>query len=117
MPNTLLDKGEPKVSNEAVKEALERVKTALVDAQSNLIIVQQGMKRATDKMRWIEEYKIGDEVVLSTANLRTYCPIYRLKLMRGGLVPFAFKKLYHQFHLDWICPWVGGYIPSSISVS
>ena len=36
VPNTLLAKGEPKVSNEAVKEALERMKTALVDAKSNL---------------------------------------------------------------------------------
>ena len=36
VPNTLLAKGEPKVSNEAVKEALERMKTVLVDAQSNL---------------------------------------------------------------------------------
>ena len=69
MPNTLLAKGEPKVSNEAVKEALEWMKMALVDAQSNLIIAQQWMKRAVDKKRRIEEYKIGDEVVLSTANL------------------------------------------------
>ena len=36
MPNTLLAKEEPKVSNEAVKEALEQMKTALVDPQSNL---------------------------------------------------------------------------------
>ena len=69
MPNTLLAKGEPKVSNEAVKEALERMKTALVDAKSNLTIAQQWMKRVVDKKRRTEEYKIGDEVVLSTANL------------------------------------------------
>ena len=72
-------KGEPKVSNEAVKEALERMKTALVDAKSNLTIAQQRMKRVVDKKRRTEEYQIGDEVVLSTANLRTYCPIWRLK--------------------------------------
>ena len=35
VPNTLLAKGTPKISNGAVKEALERMTTALVDAQSN----------------------------------------------------------------------------------
>ena len=58
MPYTLLAKGEPKVSNEAVKEALERMKTALVDAKSNLTTAQQRMKRAVDKKRWTEEYKM-----------------------------------------------------------
>ena len=72
--NTLLAKGEPKVSNEAVEEAVERMKTALVDAKSILTTAQQQMKRAVDRKRRTEEYKIGDEVVLSTANLWTYCP-------------------------------------------
>ena len=71
MPNTLLAKGEPKVSNEVVKEALERMKTALVDSKSNLTTPQQRMKRAVDKKRRTEEYKIGNEVVLSTASLWT----------------------------------------------
>ena len=74
MPNTLLAKGEPKVSKQAVKEALERMKMALVDAKSSLTTAQQRMKRTVDKKRRTKEYKIGDEVVLSTANLRTYCP-------------------------------------------
>ena len=42
MQNILLAKGEPKVSNEVVKEALEWMKTALVDIQSHHSI-------ATDK--------------------------------------------------------------------
>ena len=70
MPNILLAEGEPKVSNEVVKEALEQMKMALVDAKSNLTTTQQRMKHAVDKKRWTKEYKIGDEVVLSTANLR-----------------------------------------------
>ena len=40
VPNTLLANGQPKVSNEAVKEALEQMKTALLDAQSNLSTAQ-----------------------------------------------------------------------------
>ena len=39
VPNTLVDKAEPKVSNEAVKEAPEWMKTAPIDAHSNLTIV------------------------------------------------------------------------------
>ena len=54
VPNTLLAKGTPNVSNAEVKEALELMKTALVDAQSNLTIAQQCMKRAVDKKRWTE---------------------------------------------------------------
>ena len=69
MPNTLLAKGEHRVSNKAVKEALEWMKMALVDAQSNLTIAQQWMKCTVDKKKQTEEYKIGNEVVLSTANL------------------------------------------------
>ena len=72
--NTLLAKGKPKVSNEAIKEALERMKMALVYARSNLTIAQRWMKRAVDKKRRTEDYKVGDEVVLSTENLRTYSP-------------------------------------------
>ena len=54
MPNTLLAKGAPKVSNEVVKEVLERMKTALVDAQSNLATAQQRMKCAVNKKRRTE---------------------------------------------------------------
>ena len=54
VPNTLLAKVEPKVSNEAVKEALEQMKTALVDAQSNLTTAQQQMKCVLDKKRRTE---------------------------------------------------------------
>ena len=69
MLNTSLTKEEAKVSNETVKEALEWMKTALVDAQSNLTIGQRRMKRVVDQKRGTEECKIGDEVVLSTINL------------------------------------------------
>ena len=89
MPNTLLAKGEPKVSNEAVKEALERMKMALVDAKSNLTTAQQQMKRAVDKKRRTKDYKISDEVVLSTSNLQTYCPNLRPKIKAQWVGPFS----------------------------
>ena len=74
IPTMLLARGQPKSSNEAVKEALERMKTALADAQTNLQKAQERMKRAVDKRRRSETYMVGDEVVLTTANLRSYCP-------------------------------------------
>ena len=111
MPNTLLAKGKPKVSNEMVKEALEQMKTALVDAKSNLTTAQQRMKHAVDKKRRTEEYKIGDEVVLSTANLRTYCPNLPPKIKARWVGPFCIQKIVSPvaFGLDlppgwWIHP-------------
>ena len=77
-------KGEPKVYNEADKEALERMKTTLVDAKSNLTMAQQRMKRAMDKksglrsielaMRWSSPLQICGHIV----------PICRLKSRHGG---------------------------------
>ena len=66
MPNILLAKGEPNVSNEAIKETL-------VDAQSNLTTMQQRIKHAVDEKRLSEQFNIGDEVILSTENLWAYC--------------------------------------------
>ena len=93
VPNTLLAKGEPKVSNEAVKKALEQMKTALVDVKSNLTTAQQRMKRVVDKKRRTEEYKIGDEVAVSTANLRTYCPNFPPKIKARWVGPFRTQKI------------------------
>ena len=56
------------------------MKTALADAQTNLQKAQERMKRAVDKRRRSETYKVGDEVVLITANLRSYCPHLPLKI-------------------------------------
>ena len=105
--NTLLAKGEPKVSNKAAKEALERMKMALVDAKSNLTIVQQQMKRAVDKKRRTKEHKIGDEVVLSTVNLRTYCPNLPPKIKARWVGPFCSQKIVSLvvFGLDFPLGW------------
>ena len=69
------------------------MKTALVDAWSNLSIAQQQMKRTLDKKRRTEEYKIGNKVVLSTINLRTYCPHLPPKIKAWWVGPFCIQKL------------------------
>ena len=93
MPNALLAKGEPKVSKKGVKEAPKQMKAALVDAQSNLTKAQQRMKRAVDKKRRMEEYKISDEVVLSTVNFQTYCPNLPPKIKARWVGRFCIQKL------------------------
>ena len=45
----LLSHGQPKSSNEAVKEAREQIKTALADAQTNIQKAQERIKWAVDK--------------------------------------------------------------------
>ena len=88
MPNALLAKGAPKISNEAIEEALERMKTALVDASSNLTMDQQQMKRSVDKKRRTEQFDIGEEVVQSIANMQTYCPNFLPKMKALSVGPF-----------------------------
>ena len=51
------------------------------------------MKRAVDKKRRPEECKIGDEVVLSSANLRTYCPNLPPKIKARWVGPFRIQKV------------------------
>ena len=69
------------------------MKIALVDAQSNLIIAQQWMKRAVDKKRRTKDCNIGNEVILSTANLQTYSPNLLPKIKAKWVGPFCIQKL------------------------
>ena len=82
----------PKVSNDTVKEALEQMKAALVDAQSNVATAQQCMKRAVDKKRRTEQYNIGNEVVLSMENLWTCCPNLLPKIKAREIGPLSIQK-------------------------
>ena len=48
---------------------VDRMKTALEEAQTNLTIAQNRVKAYVDKSRRSEIFHEGDEVVLSTRNL------------------------------------------------
>ena len=65
----------------------------LVDAQSNLSIAQQHMKCAVDKKSWTEQFNSGNEVVLSMANLMTYCPHLPPKIKARWMDPFSIQKI------------------------
>ena len=79
-------------SNEVVKEALERMKTALADAQTNLQRAQERMKRVVDKQRRSEMHKVGNEVILTTTNLHSYCPHLSPKIKARWVGPFRITR-------------------------
>ena len=84
------------------------MKTALVDAQSNLTTTQQWMKRAVDYKRPTEEYKIGDKMVLSTANLQTYCPNLPPKIKARWVGPFCIQNIMSPVAFGLDLPRIGG---------
>ena len=79
--------------NEAVKETLKRIKTALTEAQTNLEHVQRRMANAVNRSRRSEQYKIGDEVVFSTTTLRNDCPHLLAKLRARWVGPFTINRV------------------------
>ena len=54
---------------EAVKTMVDRMKTALEEAQANLTVAQNWAKSQVDCLRRDEKFKVGDEVVLSTRHI------------------------------------------------
>ena len=68
------------------------MKMALADAQTNLQKDQERMKRAVDKRRRSEAYKVGDEVVLTIANLRSYCLHLPPKIKARWVGPFRITR-------------------------
>ena len=107
IPTMLLARGKPMGSNEAVKEALERMKTALADAQTNLQRAQKRMKRAVDKRRRSEMHKVGDEVILTIANLHSYCPHLPPKIKARWVGPFHITREISPvtYELDLLPSW------------
>ena len=80
-------------SNQAVKEAISRMKEALSDAKSNLAKAQEQMKQRVDKARRTEEWTVGDRVFLSTWNLWMFALHLPSKLKRRWVGPFTIAKV------------------------
>ena len=68
------------------------MKMALVDAQTNLQKAQERMKRSVDKRRQSEMYKVGDEVVMTTTNLSSYCLHLPPKIKARWAGPFRITQ-------------------------
>ena len=69
------------------------MKIALTEAQTNLERAQCRMAKAVNRSRRSEQYNIGDEVVLSTTNLRNYCPHLLAKLRARWVGPFTISRV------------------------
>ena len=54
---------------EAVQTMVDRMKTALEEAQANLTVAQSRAKSQVDRWRRNEKFEVGDEVVLSTCHI------------------------------------------------
>ena len=80
--------------NEAVKETLERMKTALAKASEQLgKHAPCRMADTVNHSRRSEQYNIGDEVVLSTINLSNSCPHLPAKLRAWWVGPFTISQV------------------------
>ena len=54
---------------EAMQTMVDRMKTALKEAQANLTVAQSRAKSQVDRLRCDEKFEVGGEVVLSTCHI------------------------------------------------
>ena len=66
VPSVFMDGGGVSSQVEAVQTMVDRMKTALEEAQANLTIAQSRAKSQVDRLRRDEKFEVGHEVVLST---------------------------------------------------
>ena len=69
VPSALVHGGGVSSGVEAVQTIVDRMKTALEEAQVNLSITQHRAQAYANKSRRDEKYEVGDEVVLTTRHL------------------------------------------------
>ena len=74
-------------------DVLSTMKEALETAQHNLAQAQQKNKQQVDKARRVEEWKEGDQVLLSTRHLHTFAMHLPMKLKRHWVGPFRISKV------------------------
>ena len=70
VPSVLMHSGSVSSKIEAVQTMVDRMKIALEEAKANLTVAQSRAKSQVDRSRHDEMFKVGDEVVLSTCNIR-----------------------------------------------
>ena len=70
VPSVLIHGGGLSSKIEAVQTMVDRMKTALEEAQANLTIAQSRTKAQVDRSRRNETFEVGDEMVFSTRNIR-----------------------------------------------
>ena len=77
---------------EAVQTMVDRMKTALEEAQANLSAAANRANAHADALRRDEKYKVGNEAVLATRHLRINENL-PVKLRRWWIGPFSIAKV------------------------
>ena len=70
VPSVFMYSGGVSSQIKAVQTMVDRMKTALEKAQANLTVAQSQAKLQMDRSRRNETFELGNEVVLSTCNIR-----------------------------------------------
>ena len=91
VPSSFLQEGESS-RVEAVQVMVDRMRTALEEAQANLTIAQSRARAYANRTRREETFEVGQEVVLSTRNIRMdqHLPS---KLRRRWVGPFRVSRV------------------------
>ena len=92
VPSALMHGGGVSSGVEAVQTMVDRMKTALEEAQANLSVAQTRAQAYVNKSRREETYEVGDEVVLTTRHI----PVSQhlpAKLRRRWVGPFKIAKV------------------------
>ena len=69
VPSVLMHGGGVSSTIEAAQTTVGQMKTALEEAQANLIVAQSWAKSQVDCSRCDETFEVGNEVVLSVSNI------------------------------------------------
>ena len=77
---------------EIVQMMVDRMKTALEEAQANLTVAQSRAKSQVDRSRHDEKFEVGDEVVLSTCHISVNQHLPS-KLWRRWIGPYQGAKV------------------------
>ena len=111
VPSILLQGRDGSSHVEVVQTMVDRMKTALEEAQANLSVVANQAKAYADASQRQEKYEVGNEVVLATRHLciNEHLPV---KLMRQWIEPFSIAKVISQMTYRLNLPPTGGFILS-----
>ena len=98
---------------EAMQMMVDRMKTALEEAQANLTIAQSRAKSQVDCSRHNEKFEVGDEVVLSTCHISVNQHLPS-KLRRCWIGPYRVARVISPVAYGLDLPQPGGSILSSM---
>ena len=92
VPSVFMHGGGVSSQVEAVQTMVDRMKTALEEAQANLTVAQSRAKSQVDRSRRDEKFEVGEEVVLSTCHISVNQHLPS-KLWRHWIGPYQVTKV------------------------